>query len=153
MLLIAAVSISAISSTARADEASFVQAFANVCTQFVSSGLGGSMEAFVGHGWQVTAGADLGEFEAFKDGTNVFVATSATGGQPGCTVMDETVSRSVARKLLTRTLELNFANAVKGTGYNNTEVWRVARSDGTLVFSVDTDLSGSGAALLFELRP
>ncbi len=139
--------------TAQADEASFVQAFANVCAQFVPFGLGGTMEAFTGYGWDVHLGADPGEFEAYMGETSAFVATSAARPKFGCTVMDEKVSMASAHALLARTLDLNFSHAVKGTGYNNTDVWRVAQDNGTLVFHVLEDLSGNGSAIAFELRP
>lgn len=143
----------ALGNPAQADEASFVQGFANVCTQFVMFGLGGTMEAFAGYGWHLTAGADLGDYEAYKNGTTAFVATSATGRQPGCTIMDENVSIATARDLLIRTLDISYPNAVKGTGSGGGEVWRALRENGTLIFSIQEDLSGSGSSISFELRP
>jgi len=152
-VLFAALAALSIGGAVKADEASFVQGFANVCNQFTIFGLGGSMEAFVGYGWDIYPGADLGEYEAYKNGTAAIVATSATGRQPSCTIMDETVSMAFARDLLERTLDLNFSTVVKGTGYNGGEVWRALTEKGTLIYSVQEAMGGTGAAISFELRP
>ena len=148
-----AFTFAALSSPAQADEASFLEGF-QICMQEAPS-MQELWIALEAAGWQEYPGMSEIERQHNMGDTNVFSLVGELLDQPGCSIMDETVSIGFATKVLVTTLEANYSgrwstgqNAVMGT-----PVWRLLTDVGTLEFSVHEDLSGAGASIGFELRP
>ena len=151
--LTASITLISLTTTAHADEASFLEGF-QICMQEAPTMLD-LWTSLEGSGWSEHPGMSEVERQHNKGDTNVFSLTGPPLDQPGCTIMDETVSTAFATKLLVTTLTANYPgrwaageNAVMGT-----PVWRLLTDVGTLEFSIDEDLSGAGASIGFELRP
>lgn len=137
---------------AHADQASFVQAFSKICMPAKPS-MAGSKQRFVNAGWQVAAGAGPGEFEASKNGTNVFVITADAGMQAGCTVEDSGVSLTRVMEVLNAELATippaSWALVSDDYGLH----WEIYLDDSLIALTVQASMGGEGGAISFEQRP
>ena len=135
---------------AQADQASFIEAF-NICFDNLMT-IPGIRQDFAAAGWAEYPGMSPEEFEYDRNGTHVFLRDTAVDDTPGCTVMDETASLQLAHKLLITSLESSALKYTDGTGYNGDKAWRVLTDLGMVVFTIDRDMGGAGAAVSYELH-
>jgi len=75
-----------------------------------------------------------------------------TYDQPGCTVMDETISIAFVNKVLVTALDADSLDWRKGSATGGSEMWRALTDLGTVYISYDEDTSGEGGAISFELH-
>ena len=154
-LLLPILALFSVNTPAHADFQSFEMAFAEVCLQALPD-LKQAISDFNAQGWIGYAGAGNGEFEYSKNGTVVFLTSGDiqdTRLQPGSTVMDEEVSLLEAQTSLERALGRYFEGRWRKGSNQWGHVWRLLVDTGTVVFTIQQDLSGNGGAVAFELRP
>jgi len=140
---------------AQADFASFETAFVKNCLQALPD-MKQAITDFESQGWSKHAGANGGEFEYYKNGTAVFLTFgnyNDTGLQSGCTIVDETVSLVEVEEVLDHALDKYFDGQWHKENGNWGLVWLLPVDTGTVVFSIQEDLSGNGGGVSFELRP
>jgi len=148
--LVVAVSLG-LPAPAIADQASFIAAF-NICFDNVLT-TPGIRQDFAKAGWQEIPGMSPEEFEYDQTGTHIYLRDTDLIEQPGCTVMDENVNIDLAYKLLVTSLEASAYQWSKGLGTDGGDAWRILTDIGTVIYTLDKDMSGAGAAISYEVRP
>ena len=102
--------------------------------------------------WDGYDGAGPGEYEFYKDTTQVFLAALDIEDQPGCTVMDSTLSPLEAKWILELALGKYFPGKWEtAEGYDGQPVWLLNRAGTTTHFYINEGQDG-GAAIAFEVR-
>jgi len=148
----AILAITLLATPALADTASFEQAFTDICLQSLPT-MAPARDGFRANGWSEVQGAGANEFEYSKDTTHVYLLIGQPDEQPGCTVMDESISELEVKWALELALDKYFAGSWKeGKGFNDTPAWRLLQDTGTVIFNIQEGMGG-GAAISFELRP
>lgn len=135
-----------------ADTARFEQGFTDICLQSLPT-MVPARDAFKANGWAEHQGAGPNEFEYTNGSTHVFLITGQPDEQPGCTVMDESLSQLEAKWVLELALNKYHAGSWReGKGFNDAPAWRLLQDTGTVIFHIQEGMGG-GAAISFELRP
>lgn len=137
----------------QADFASFENAFIEICLQALPD-MKQAITDFDNQGWNRYIGVDEGEFEYYKNGTSVFLYAGHsldTGLRLGCTIMDENVSLIEVETSLEFALERYFEGRWQEGNSEWGIVWSSLVDAGTVVFTIQEDLSGNGGAVSFEI--
>jgi hypothetical protein len=137
---------------AQADSVHFEQALTGFCLADLPD-MTGVPAAFKKAGWRGFTGAGDGEVDYDREGTQAMVFTGSPTDPAGCTVMDAVISKLEAKWLVELWLDKYHAGDWLEVDAIDSELaWLLDLGARSVRFELDSDPTGEGALVSFELR-
>jgi len=144
--------LGALSTPAQADGAHFEQALTGYCLASLPD-MSAVPAAFEKAGWRGFTGAGDGETDYSDGQTQAMVFTGSPTDPAGCTVMDPVISQLEAKWLVELWLDKYHAGDWLEVDATDSKLaWLLDLGSRSVRFELDSDPTGEGALVSFELR-